>query len=242
VALVAAIIVSGAGVLWAYQYAAKSGILGEAARQEYEVQSSGKYGLLLGGRTELLASLPAVYDSPILGHGSWAKDFRYLIVERRALVLLGYKGALDVSREELIDGLIPAHSYLLQAWVFGGIVGALFWVWLYVLTARVLMRVYPSNVFLLPVGAFMAFSLLWDILFSPYGATSRIVVPYYIVMLATCMSMVPPAATQVTTAKNTIKTVRATRRRPGSGARASGPSAGLRSAKLARVEGAGDRQ
>ncbi len=31
------------------------------------------------------------------------------------------------------------------------------------------MRVYPATVVLLPVAAFMAFSLFWDILFSPYG-------------------------------------------------------------------------
>ncbi len=212
VALAASILVGAAGILWAYQYAANSGILGEEARQKYEEQSSGKYGVLLGGRTELLASLPAVYDSPILGHGSWAKDWTYLALERRALFVLGYKGAWDVSREELLEGLIPAHSYLLQAWVYGGVVGAIFWGWLYVLTARALMRVYPPTVVLLPVAAFMAFSLLWDILFSPYGATARFVVPYYIVMLATCMDMAPQKAAQVATAVVKKRTVMAKRR------------------------------
>jgi hypothetical protein len=187
----ASIIMGLGGIFSAYQYAAKSGILGEDAKDKYELQSSGKYGVLLGGRTELLASIPAVYDSPILGHGSWAKDRIYYIGEVRALQLLGYKGAMDLSREELIDGLIPAHSYLLQAWVYGGIVGALFWIWIYVLVARAIMRIYPPTVVLLPLAAFMAFSLFWDILFSPYGAASRIVVPYYIVTLATCMGMTP---------------------------------------------------
>ena len=82
---------------------------GEDVQKKYQMEASGKYGVLLGGRTELLASLPAVYDSPILGHGSWAKDRIYYIGEVRALELLRYKGALDISREELIDGLTPAH-------------------------------------------------------------------------------------------------------------------------------------
>ena len=191
------IIVGSIGILQAYQYAARSGYLGEDAQKKYQMEASGKYGVLLGGRTELLASLPAVYDSPILGHGSWAKNRIYYIGEVRALELLRYKGALDISREELIDGLIPAHSYLLQAWVYGGIVGALFWVWVYVFVVRALMRVYPATVVLLPVAAFMAFSLFWDILFSPYGMTTRIVVPYYIVLLASCVDMIPQKATQV---------------------------------------------
>lgn len=196
-ALAVFIIVGSIGILQAYQYAARSGYLGEDAQKKYQMEASGKYGVLLGGRTELLASLPAVYDSPILGHGSWAKDRIYYIGEVRALELLRYKGALDISREELIDGLIPAHSYLLQAWVYGGIVGALFWVWVYVFVVRALMRVYPATVVLLPVAAFMAFSLFWDILFSPYGMTTRIVVPYYIVLLASCVDMIPQKATQV---------------------------------------------
>jgi hypothetical protein len=199
VALAASILVGATGILWAYQYGASAGILGEQAKEKYEEESSGKYGVLLGGRTELLASIPAVYDSPILGHGSWARDRIYYIGEVRALALLGYKGAVDVSKEELIEGFIPAHSYLLQAWVYGGIVGALFWVWVYAFVARALMRVYPDNVALLPVAGFVAFSLLWDILFSPFGATTRIVVPYYIVMLASCMSMVRQTAAQVVT-------------------------------------------
>ena len=199
-ALAASILAGAAGILWAYQYTASSGTLGEQAKKKYEEQSSGKYGILLGGRTELLASLPAVYDSPILGHGSWAKNRIYYIGEIRALALLGYKGATDISREELIEGIIPAHSYLLQAWVYGGILGALFWAWVYVFVVWALMRVYPATVVLLPVAAFMAFSLFWDILFSPYGATTRIVVPFYIVTLASCMDMVPQKAKQVATA------------------------------------------
>ena len=196
VALAAAMVVSIGGIVWAYQYGASTGVFGEQARKKYEEQSSGKYGILLGGRTEMLASIPAVYDSPILGHGSWAKNRIYYIGEIRALALLGYKGATDISREELIDGLIPAHSYLLQAWVYGGIVSTLFWIWAFIFTTRSLMRVYPASVLLVPLAAFIAFSLLWDILFSPYGATGRILVPYYIVTLASCMSMVSLKAKQ----------------------------------------------
>ena len=88
VAVMATLIVAGAGILWAYGYAAGSGMLGEDAREKYEAQSSGKYGVLVGGRVELLGSIPAIYDSPILGHGSWARDPKYLIIERQAMAML----------------------------------------------------------------------------------------------------------------------------------------------------------
>lgn len=191
VAIIASIVIVSVSILWAYKYAAGRGFLGESARDKYEHQSSGQYGVLLDSRKELLASLPAIYDSPILGHGSWAKDPIYLIAARQALARMGYDDAWDISSDEVEEGSIPTHSYLFGAWVSAGIVGALFWGWLFVLPARVLIRVYPPGVVLLPVASFFAFSLLWDILFSPFGMTARIIVPYYFVMLITCLSMAP---------------------------------------------------
>ena len=204
-AIAASIILGVVGVLWAYQYAAKAGILGEDASEKYEAQSSGDYGLLIGGRTEMLGSLPAIYDSPILGHGSWARDPIYLIAERQALAVMGYEDASDFSSDDLVEGYIPTHSYLFGAWVNAGIVGALFWAWVFVFIAWALMRIYPSTVLLLPIMAFFVFSLLWDILFSPYGATTRIVVTYYFVVLATCFSMVPRKTIAVTAGRAKLR-------------------------------------
>jgi hypothetical protein len=49
---------------------------------------------------------------------------------------------------------------------------------------------------------------LWDIPFSPYAATARIIVPYYVVMLATCMSMAPLKKVAVVTGNATSKAKR----------------------------------
>ena len=178
VMLAVSIMLGVASIFWGYGCAARAGVLGSEAQQKYELESSGKYGVLLGGRSEMLASIPAIYDSPIMGHGSWARDRTYILIEIKSALALGYKGALDISSDDLREGFIPAHSYLFQAWVDAGILGALFWGWVYVFTAKVLMRIYPATVVLLPAASFIAFSMLWDILFSPYGATGRIVVPY----------------------------------------------------------------
>ena len=189
IAIVASLVLSVVGVFWGYQYAAGSGMLGDTARNKFEGESMGAYGVLLGGRTEMLGSIPAIYDSPILGHGSWAKDPIYRIAEIRAAIALGYKDALITPIEELEVGYIPKHSYIFGAWVDAGIAGAIFWGWVFALAVRSVMRVYPSNLVLLPVLCFIALSLLWNILFSPYGSDARIIVPYYIVLLSTCMSM-----------------------------------------------------
>ena len=60
-----------------YEHMAIRGLLGENARQIYEQQARGDLGLLIGGRSEILVSIRAIMDSPIIGHGSWAKDYRY---------------------------------------------------------------------------------------------------------------------------------------------------------------------
>jgi hypothetical protein len=192
----AAISFTAIGVFWGYQFTASKGILGPKAREEYAAQSSGEYGLLLGGRTELLASIPAIIDSPILGHGSWAKEPSYLLAERQALAFLGYSDAAQIGTGELEEGLIPTHSYIFGAWVNAGIVGAVFWGWVYICVLGTLTRVYPRSVVQLPLMAFAAFSMLWDIFFSPYGASTRIIIPYYLVLLATCTRIMPSQETK----------------------------------------------
>ena len=206
VAVIAASLVVGAvGVFWAYGYAAATGILGENAQVKYAAQSSGKYGVLLGGRSELFGSIPAIYDSPILGHGSWAKDLKYLIIRRRAMALLGYKNFEDTPGQDIVSGIIQTHSYLLGAWVYAGILGAVFWAWVWVMTLKVLMRVYPPRFVLPAMVPWMAFELLWAILFSPYGVGQRIMAAYYIVIFIGYRNikshMAVPSGAQTTVAR-----------------------------------------
>lgn len=195
------IIVGLAGVLWVYQLAASQGILGEDARSEYEGQSSGRFGMLLGGRVDMLGAFAAIYDSPILGHGSWAKDPKYLLAEQQAMALMDYTNTGGISSEEMEEGIIPSHSFILGAWVDAGILGACFWVWVLVLTVKSLSRVYPPSVEILPLVSLSAFVLLWDLLFSPYGAVMRIISTYNILVLMTGLSLATPAADQVLAAK-----------------------------------------
>jgi hypothetical protein len=192
IAIAGSVLIGMIGIYSVYQYAAKSGKLGEDARAKYESQSSGEYGVLLGGRVEMLASVPAVIDSPILGHGSFAKDPKYLIMEQQALALLGYESAGDLDPESFEEGDIPTHSHLMGAWVSAGIVGGLLWGWIWLLAAKTLLRTYPPGIKLLPLASYAAFQLLWDILFSPYGAQMRLITPFYVVIIMNYLGIARP--------------------------------------------------
>ncbi len=177
------LVFAGFVVMEAYEHAAGSGLLGEASREKYEVQAMGKYGLLLGSRSEILVAGQAVMDSPLLGHGSWAKNWNYaeLFVELKHR--LGYAAG---SVNEL--GLIPTHSHIMGAWVEAGILGAIFWFWVLLLTVRTLASLYQTKTRLAPLVVFFATTLIWDVFFSPYGAERRFVTPYYAIVMIIFLS------------------------------------------------------
>jgi hypothetical protein len=163
------------GISAIYAHGAQSGWFGGVEREKYEIQSSGAGGILLGGRSAFLASSVAIVDSPLLGHGSWAKDPMYKALLFESMAELGYENMGD----EYEDDLIPSHSYLFGAWVEAGIVGAVFWFWVLWLAARALMCASGREP-LLPFFAFIGMLLIWNVLFSPYGADARFTATYFV--------------------------------------------------------------
>jgi O-antigen ligase len=161
-----------------YGYAAGEGWLGEESKQKYEAQAGGKFGVLLGGRVELFASTLAIIDSPLIGHGSWAKDPKYATGLLEQLAAYDY----EIPREIKTD-LIPTHSYLFGAWVESGIVGAIFWLWVLFFVFKILLILHKTKDTLVPLVAFVGFEMLWNVLFSPFGAGGRVYVAYHLVLL-----------------------------------------------------------
>ena len=166
-----------------YGYMAQQGILGERAENVYQMQGYGMLGVLIGGRSEILSSGRAILDSPIIGHGSWAKDPKYV----DALIM--YKRQLGYYADEQDESeLIPTHSHFFGAWVEAGILGAAFWGWVLCLVARCLYSMYGIRDRLVPLYAFIGFFLLWDIFFSPYAGDRRFITVFYIVTLMTAIT------------------------------------------------------
>jgi hypothetical protein len=158
-----------------YAYSAAQGWLGNEARLKYVLQSSGEGGIVLGGRSAIMGAAAAIIDSPVIGHGSWARDPKYQAMEAERMVAMGYKREGGQSQGDLI----PSHSYLLGAWVESGVVGAAFWAWALWLIMKALSRASGTGP-LFPFFVFMGFLLAWCIAFSPYGAEERFRATYSI--------------------------------------------------------------
>jgi hypothetical protein len=181
-AMVLGLAACGWGFQMLYEYEAASGALGQEAFEKYELQSAGRLGIILGGRSESLASIRAILDSPILGHGSWARDPYYVDVLESARVENGYKPRV------VKDDLIPAHSHVLGAWVDAGVLGAVFWCAVLWLTLRGMKDLLFYALPLRVLSLFCGFSFLWDIPFSPFAAERRFVTPVYMLLMILAIS------------------------------------------------------
>jgi hypothetical protein len=171
-----------------YGYGVNEGWFSDEEGEKHRIQSSGDLGILIGGRTELLASSQAIIDSPIVGHGSWAKNQKYADLLVYALLLQGY----DIPWQSQSD-LIPSHSYIMGAWVEAGIIGAILWLWALVLTTRALVATFSVNSALTPLIAFVAFNLLWNIPFSPLGAEARLYASYNLSLMMFALTLSKPS-------------------------------------------------
>jgi hypothetical protein len=178
-----------AGFALAYSHYAKVGVFGKYAQQKAEAQT-GEGGMLLGGRSEILGSSQAILDSPLLGHGSWARDPKYSQILSDRSAALGYKHFQGGKK----DDLIPAHSYVFGSWVEAGIAGGIFWMFLLGFTAYAMFNASGTEP-LLPFFAFAGLMLTWDTMFSPLGAVTRFGAPYLIaaVIVLRSFQTEPPA-------------------------------------------------
>lgn len=164
----------------AYAHLAKSGSLGAQAREKYLSQQgtgthlariSGPLAVLVDGRPELYASLLAVRDAPLLGHGSRARGAKYVTAVRDAVAPGPWRQT---------DDTIPTHSELFGAWVDAGIGGAAFWIWAAYLDVRLLAALFRKREPFTPLLILVSTLFIWDVFFSPFGADRRLTVPYFI--------------------------------------------------------------
>lgn len=174
----AALVIMGIafGLLYGYSYTVQQGLFGERAKEKFQMQYSGNaLGVLLGGRAEVLASAPAIFDSPIIGHGSWAKGREYRL-HLFQLAELGYqRDPADLNELVFASNLIPTYSHFTQAWVWAGFLGAVFWAWLLLFLRETFFRANELPNELYPLVIFRCIRGVWNILFSPFGGNMRLV-------------------------------------------------------------------
>jgi O-antigen ligase len=162
----------------AIKLAATQGFLDANTAGKFQAQSSGKLGVLVGGRPETLVAIQAIIDNPVFGHGSFAADPRYLQLKQDLQYENGYSET-DTPEEE---GTIPTHSHLTMAWVESGILGGLFWLYILGLTIRAILQTAIHRQALSPLYCYFLVNFAWDILFSPFGSVNRLWGAFFVLL------------------------------------------------------------
>ncbi|NEP77043.1 MAG: O-antigen ligase family protein [Okeania sp. SIO3B3] len=140
--------------------------------QEEKDSSHGRLQGILGG-------IHTVIQSPIIGFGSWASTAELAEAQRDYFKSHGNKSLFEKRRT------IGAHSQLLDTWMAGGILAALFFIFLFymcfwgILRCTV-QRAYDS--FTSPI-IFLCMITLWHILQSPFGGYHRFTIALTIMSL-----------------------------------------------------------
>ena len=170
----------GWGLAVAYERLVAAGVFGHYALVKLRIQGgSTPFEMLLGGRRELFYSLPSILQSPVLGVGPSAKLTSPVIVSAdRLLTQLGLEPQPLTTAYTL-----PTHSFLFGGWADAGILGLVFWLYLTAFLIRRLIRIlnaHPSPLLVTPV-TFLVILTLWNVLYSPYGATERTVLALVVV-------------------------------------------------------------
>jgi len=160
-------------ITYIFQYLLSSNIMPEELVRK-TISQKGKYGILIGGRSDLVAGIKAISDSPIFGHGSWAKDCFYSDYLKDFLYFNEYN---KVFRDK--NCLIPGHSIILEAWIYSGFIGFLFWLHiLFLVIKRIKINFLNFNKFNSTL-IFLTILFLWDLFLSPYGGIRIVEFPLF---------------------------------------------------------------
>lgn len=196
----------------AYSTAAHSGYLGEKALTKYERQTATGHGvlnLLMAGRKEFFVSMLAVKDKPLLGHGPKAEDTQGYM--ERFLREYGSQEDLDnylrdvaatIRLHRMVYRVIPTHSFVGSFWVYYGIAGLVYWVYVLWLIWRYFRCYAPA---IPQYFGFLALSftgMIWSIFFNPYGFRFGGVLPIVCALFAKAvyqnkMSLTPQMIDQI---------------------------------------------
>jgi hypothetical protein len=179
------------------KYAAAHNFFDESQNEKFISQSQGDYGVLVGGRPETLVAIQAIRDSPIIGHGSFPEGMKYIQMKQDIQYEHGYSDSDEPPDVETLTPVIPTHSHLTLAWVEGGILGGLCWIYILILTLRGVFRVTQLRPNLAPLYSYLLISFLWDILYSPFGSVNRIRAAFYILLSYSLLKAPMAAALQV---------------------------------------------
>lgn len=171
-----------------YKQTAASGLLGENAQKKYE-QQVGKNATILqtlmGGRSEVFIGLTACLDQPFAGFGAWAED-----TQGYTSAFFAKHGATEKdiewlrSMEERGRRMIPAHSWLVQSWLWYGIGGLIWVLYLGKLILGTLKNCLGAIPHLYGYFAFFLPAHIWNWCFSPLGGRTQLAMFFTLCLFA----------------------------------------------------------
>ena len=185
--IVVLLLVIGVGAKATYKYAATHGYMGDDEERKYElstVHGSSALDLLMEGRAEFFIGILAALDKPIVGHGSIAIDDHGYVLDFFAKhgSIEDYM-SIEATRREMGARVIPAHSHIVNFWMWHGIWGFAFWSCVICLAVKTLfsrMHIYP------PWFGYLAVTIpgfMWDVLFSPFGQRVQEITLFVVLLL-----------------------------------------------------------
>lgn len=161
-----------------YKQAAVNGVLGEAARMKYEKQVGKKAGILqtlMGGRSDFFIGLTACVDQPIMGFGAWARDAKGYSMNFFAKHDATEKDLEWIRWTEERGGrTIPSHSWVIQSWLWYGIGGLLWALYVGKLIFGTLKNCMGAIPHLYGYFALVLPAHIWNWFFSPMGARTQL--------------------------------------------------------------------
>jgi hypothetical protein len=174
-----ALVMSIIGIFAMYIFLAQQEILGdqELARSNKLLGSPLK---LFSGRPEIFYTFPAFLKRPFLGYGAdLTIEQSFLDYINNWITSRGIASYADIySTSE-----IPVHSYLFTSLLTGGILAGLFWIFVVSIAFKEITNLSISKIKYRTTSNFIAISLIWNCLFSPWGAASRIIAAISLVYL-----------------------------------------------------------
>lgn len=160
-----------------YKYAVTHGLMSESEIKKYERQSKGGQNqsvlnMLMAGRSEVFVSIYAISLHPIIGMGSWALDYDGIFLEYLREYgdeedYLNLMNAMKRAPGAIVK--IPCHSHIFTFWMWHGIFGCIYWLYVLCLITKTFLRrmhVVPEY---FGYFALMIPATYWNIFFSPLG-------------------------------------------------------------------------
>ncbi|MCT4654321.1 MAG: hypothetical protein N4A65_00785 [Cohaesibacter sp.] len=125
------------------------------------------FALLMQGRSEWLIAVDAIWEKPIIGHGSWASD-----IDNKYTYLRALRAGADWSTiNQILDryqmNVIPVHSVLMAAWIWCGLLGFIASVFILKPVVHMMIAIPAVKSPYIPVVVFYTLMIVWDFFFSP---------------------------------------------------------------------------